>query len=1199
MRTWKLRVISVLTALCFLVPCLCSFVYAVEMPARTIRVGYFDFDGYHMTDASGARSGYGYEYLQEMAKFTNWQYTYVDCSWAEAQDLLERGEIDILTSAQKTEERLHKFDFSDYSIGQSNAILTVRSDNLTISANDYEAMDGIRIGLLQGNSRNAELESYSKTKAFSYTPVLFESTEDLTAALSSGTVDAILTSNLRRIYNERIIAEFAPSPYYVMVQKGDTDLLREVNYALEQIGIDNPNFALSMYQKYYRVSGSTGFAFTDAERRYLEDHRTVKLVLPPDTAPMVYESNGICCGIVPDILRKLGKLAGLDVSISATKTFDEFSLAMEDPTVDGFGFVHEDLSLAESMNVRLTSSFMTLNYSLLYPAEVSMHLDAVGTIAQSNLARTYLSHRYPATSIRSFPDYESCFAALENGEIDSTIVNTYVAQWMVQESQTHALQSTMLSGVSRELCLGIPYRDDNSLFSILNKAANSLPSESVDEIVTRHITAQVVELTFWEYLTRNPMIFMLLITGAFLLICGLLLVFMQYRFRSRQRLLYSEAVRFGTLVCDAYDQVMELNLLTNSWETLHVADGQLVRDAQKISANWFNNMEYRVHPEDFETFKKFASPERMKQLVSDMEISNFECRFRQADGSYRWYDILLQGLLPDKKHRCNVMLYSRDIQALKQEEAVQRTQLLEALESAQRASAAKGSFMSRISHEIRTPLNAIIGFLGIAKKHAQEPVRVCESMEKASFAAKHLLTLVNDVLDMSTIENGTLKLSEDPFSFHTLITSLVSIFYAQAERKQVRFVVIMEDVIEETLCGDAMRLNQILMNLLSNAVKFTPAGGTVTLKISRALRREQQIYLRFSVMDTGIGMSQAFLERIGTPFEQADASIGQRFGGTGLGVSITKNLTTLMQGVMTISSREGEGSTFTVELPFRLTPEEPSGSSAKVRFNSIHALVVDADASISEYEAVLLRNCGVDCISACGGQAAIAQIAKRHREDQPAFDICLLDWRMSDLSGQEMIREIRAVAGDSMPIVVVADYDCTKIEQEARDAGAVLFVAKPLFQSTVLDLLVNLYGKYEVDPLPATFSEVQPKLQGKRVILAEDNALNMEIAVELLQDFGIQADQAVNGEAALQRYLAAEAGTYDGIILDVQMPVMDGYAAAREIRASGKPDAKTIPILAMTANAFAEDIAASLAAGMNDHIAKPIDVSQMQSILDT
>ena len=512
--------------------------------------------------------------------------------------------------------------------------------------------------------------------------------------------------------------------------------------------------------------------------------------------------------------------------------------------------------------------------------------------------------------------------------------------------------------------------------------------------------------------------------------------------------------------------------------------------------------------------------------------------------------------------------------------------LQDALLVAQKANDAKRDFLSRMSHEIRTPMNAIIGMSAVAFNYLDDKKRTADCLSKITFSSKHLLMLLNDVLDMSKIENGKLNIRQELFDLKNLVTSLADINYGLATAKGLAFEIVISGFKDELLLGDSMRVNQILLNLLSNAIKFTPKGGSVRLEIRMLRSASDKIWLRFIVKDSGIGMKKEFLEHLYEPFEQADNGIARKYGGTGLGMAITKNLVAIMDGTIEVESQEGAGTTFMVDLPFGVSKVDKKTAA---EMEEMRVLVVDDDNDTCEHAAVLLKGMGVNVDWALNGFEAIEKVRSACEDDGRCYDVCFIDWCMPELDGIETARRMRRYVGPDVLIIIISAYDWSSIEEQAKAAGVNAFIAKPFFASNLYNMLLTVSRKPELG-----FSAVGNKetydFGGKKVLLVEDNELNMEIASELLKFVNLQVEHAENGKVAVNIFRNSKEKEYALIFMDIQMPLMNGYDAARCIRSSEHPAAGTIPIIAMTANAFNDDVQAAFDAGMNGHLAKPIDV---------
>ena len=498
-----------------------------------------------------------------------------------------------------------------------------------------------------------------------------------------------------------------------------------------------------------------------------------------------------------------------------------------------------------------------------------------------------------------------------------------------------------------------------------------------------------------------------------------------------------------------------------------------------------------------------------------------------------------------------------------------------------------------MSHDIRTPMNAIVGFTALAVTHIDQRDLVEEYLKKIMTSGNHLLSLINDILDMSRIESGKMHLEESPSSLPDILHGLRSIIQSDIHAKQLEFCIDAVDVIDEEICCDKLRLNQLLLNLLSNAVKYTPAGGTVSMRIvQKPTAPEGFASYEFHVRDTGIGMSQEFISKIFEPFERERNSTISGIQGTGLGMAITKNIIDMMNGTITVESEQGVGTEFVVSLTFRLCGGEREPQTIPELMGR-RALVVDDDFNTCDSVSYMLQQIGMRAEWTLSGREAVLRTRQAvMRGDN--YCVYVIDWLLPDLNGVEIARRIRKEIGENVPIIVLTAYDWSDIEEEARAAGVTSFCSKPLFLSELRRCLRSIVEAEE--PAPETVSIGSGTYTG-RILLAEDNELNREIAQAILEEAGFTLEIAENGQIAVDMVRRSAPGYYRLVLMDIQMPVMDGYSAAKAIRALDNADHASLPILAMTANAFEEDKQAAIRCGMNGHIAKPINIAKLLETL--
>ena len=504
----------------------------------------------------------------------------------------------------------------------------------------------------------------------------------------------------------------------------------------------------------------------------------------------------------------------------------------------------------------------------------------------------------------------------------------------------------------------------------------------------------------------------------------------------------------------------------------------------------------------------------------------------------------------------------------------------------------RANLLRSVSHDIRTPMNAIIGFTSLAATHIDNREQVLDYLKKTATASQHLLSLINDVLDMSRIESGKVSLELRPVHLPELVHDLRDIIQSSITAKRISLFIDMVDVEDEDVVADPMRLNQIMLNILSNAIKFTPVGGMITLRIvQKQTAPHGSVDYEFHIRDTGIGMSSAFQEHIFEQFAREETSTVSKIQGTGLGMAITKNLVDMMGGSISVESEPGKGSEFTVSLRFPISGEQAVPQRIP-QLEGLRALVADDDTNTCLNVSKMLRMIGMRSDWTTSGHEAVVR-TQDAIEQGDGFDVFIIDWMIPDLNGLEVVRRIRKLIGSNTPIIILTAYDWADVEVEAKAAGVTAFCAKPLFMSELRRILAEPF-------LPAEAAEQTEKtadFAGKRLLVVEDNALNREIAVTMLEEGGFEVDTAENGKVAVDKVRESAPGYYDLVLMDIQMPIMDGYAAARAIRALPDAEKAGLPIVAMTANAFDEDRQNAEKAGMNGHLSKPFDMQQLLTML--
>ena len=597
-------------------------------------------------------------------------------------------------------------------------------------------------------------------------------------------------------------------------------------------------------------------------------------------------------------------------------------------------------------------------------------------------------------------------------------------------------------------------------------------------------------------------------------------------------------------------------------------------------------------------FLKFIDPEHIRDGLRKEKILVY--RYLVARGEKEYYEMIRAAGVRHADDASGgiheIGLGLTVIDAEMREDLARQQALSDALDNAQQANRAKTAFLSNMSHEIRTPMNAIIGLDNIAYNDPETPEKTKEYLKKIGSSAEHLLTLINDILDMSRIESGRLTLRNEEFSFQKLLEAINTMFSSQASDRGIDYQCHISGEVDDYYIGDNMKLRQVLINILGNAMKFTPEGGKVELHVQRKAQYEGQTVLSFTISDTGIGMSEEFLPHIFDAFSQEDSSTTSKYGSSGLGLAITRNIVEMMNGNIQVTSEKGKGSTFAVTVTLGdSVRNEADESIEEIHPEDMTVLVVDDDPIACEHAKLVLEKAGIAADTVSSGKEAVEIVKLRHARRNP-YNLILVDWKMPEMDGVETVRQMRAVIGHESAIIILTAYRWDDVFDEAVQAGVDSFIPKPLFATAVMEEFRDALKRKAT---AAKDSVHKADLKGRKILLAEDVEINAEIMTMVLQAREMEADTAQNGRIAVEKFESHEAGYYDAILMDMRMPEMDGLEATRRIRSMDRSDAKTIPIIALTANAFDEDVQRSLQAGLNAHLSKPVQPESLYETLES
>lgn len=890
-----------------------------DTPQPTLRVGFYAYTGYHIMDKDGHRSGYSYEVLQRIAQYENVKFEYLgyDCDANEAADMLERGEIDLLPTLRMTPERAERFAFSSEPISNLATMLTVKAGNRSIVAGNYETYNGMTVGMSRrGNGRNQSFINYAAEHGFTYTPIYFDTDEELSLALRTGVITAAVSNRLRKTNNEWIIDTFDPQDCYIAVRKDDSATLQLVNDALTKMDRDDPAWRTTLFDKYNKnIHTSNKLYLTAAEENYIAAHNadgtTFQVLVNPDLYPYSYlDEDGCPTGIMVDLFKLVADRAQLHYSFLAPASRSEYRTMLDSGDADFVIDFSDDYSMAEDYGYQLTNSYLSAEFSWVMLRSHSGGLHKVIVPDNFNSDSLEMPGLPDISNVKYAASFDDCLAAVRSGDVDACYTYTYQAERAIFDDKYNELRA-MLSDERRSFCIGVRADHDVLLLSVLNKSVDSLTRADVVALTNKYINLGQQEFSLVRLTYQYPLFVVLIV------LCVII-----------------------TNVC----------------------------------------------------------------VVLSMRARRF-----------------------------------RDLTEA-------------ALHRAEEASTAKTEFLSNMSHDIRTPINGIMGMLDIAEENFEDQARVRDCLTKMRGAASHLLSLVNDVLDMSKIESGSMKLLNNPFDLRVLLQACCDIVEGQIIERKLTFSKQIGPFWHPYLVGSELHVRQVLINILSNAVKYTPDGGTIRFCAKETLYEEGLVHLRMEITDNGIGMSEEFLQHIFEPFTQEQRSSRTHYKGTGLGMAITKKLVDQMHGSLDVESEPGKGSTFIVRLSLPVDPtphpvaaQQPAKQEETPTLAGLHLLLAEDNELNSEIAVTLLEAEGAKITAVTNGREALE--AMQHAAPH-TYDAVLMDVMMPEMNGLEATRCIRAFEGvgpdEGTPIIAMTANVFADDVRACLDSGMNSHVGKPL-----------------------------------------------------------------------------------------------------------------------------------------------------------
>ena len=1066
-------------------------VSAAAQDEETVRVGYYENEVFEEGAREGAvKTGYAYEYYQKISEYTGWRYEYEYGEFGDLYQMLLDGKIDLLAGLARTEERGSIIGYPDAAMGNETYNLVKHDDDDEITA-DPATLSGRKIGVLDSAMADA-LRDYLNGSGVRAEVVTFRDYEPLFAAFDKHEVD-VLAAEGDGAYgrsNAELLCAFGSLNYYLCVSRSRPDLLRKLNAAQSELAADEPNYVNALKGRYYPVSISSR-VFSGPEREWLDSHDELRVGYLNNYIPYSYtdgsgEVTGVVKDIVPQMLDELD-IDDLSVSYESFENYDDMTAALGEGRIDTAFPVGGGLYYSEENGILQSGPVVSAATELVFRGAFSEDKTKHFAVNENNRMQYYfVKTHYPDAEITAYPSIDACLKAVMDGKAGCTTLNGLRADDILRNSRYSGL-SLLQTTYDDDRCFGVQTGNEG-LLKLLNRGINVLGADYAQNLAY-HYTDQLYTYSLTDMIRDNAVLFGLMILAVAGIIIGFLV---RDRKRSSREIKDKENARKELEEVNA--KLVEQQTRREQQDKMITALASDYRCVYHVDLDNDDAVCYRADPNDQEQtpegvhfpylerftwyaenyvaesyrdgFLTFIDPEHIRKALETEPIIAYRYLVKRSGREY--YEMIRMAGVRHAKNRDDHIVHAVGLGLTvidtEMRDTMARNQaLIEALGTAEEASKAKTAFLSNMSHEIRTPMNAIIGLDSLALSNDEIPDETREYLEKINESASHLLSLINDILDMSRIESGRLVLHREEFSIREMLDRINTMVMAQCADKGLHYECNVSEDISDCYIGDDMKLRQVLINILSNAVKFTDPPGDVTLSIERTAEYEDHSSIRFRIKDTGVGMDKTFIPRIFDPFTQEDSSRNSKYGSTGLGMAITKSIVELMNGTISVESEKGAGTEFTVVVT--LTNSE-----------SGHA---DEDAG----------------------------------------------------------NDVRKTGG------------------------------------------------------PA-------ELKGRHILMAEDVIVNAEIMKKIIQAGEAEIDHAENGKAALDMFRNSPAGYYDAILMNIRMPEMDGLEAAQAIRALDRPDAGTVPIIALTANAFDEDVQRSLQAGMNAHLSKPIEPERLYRTLE-
>lgn len=1171
-----------------------AYAFNVGTHSDTMRVGFFYMPGYNEIMDNGVYSGYGYEMTEYISQLTSWDVEYVgyDKSLDELLAMLKKGEIDLITGVDYTRDIKRDFEVSNFDIGNAPYILSVRSNDERFYDNNYSEWPLITVGYYLYDDIVKQFMTFAEANNIQYELKQFKYIPDCDY-FANESIDAFISSGYRNVNfnNERIVGYFGEEYRYIIAQKGNVDLISEIDDAIETVLRYDPDLFSKLRKKYYKTDNGEAVKFTLEEREYINNvsDETITGIVYGELAPFYYYSGGELTGIIPEYIARIKEVSGLNIEIVSYDNHNAYINAIKLGNAQlCLDFVNL-FNASTQYDVRMTQPYISYTSSVLTREGKRVNNNRIAILNPLQVSLEYNNDNVKGRELIYYSEIEKCFESVLNNETEAAYIPAYSAKAYLDSNKYSNLKYEIMSNDPFSFSIAVINEKDILLANILSKCIYYVGDAVIQEMLVAEIgNVSARDLSFIDFLRIHSWLAWLLAIAILLALAMFVaLLFRSYKHKQEALFLnqateqYNSILATNIMVIEMINHDNNVNFYSYRYDSSN-SEQKVIREQMNVEE--LRRLVSLIHPDDNVLIKDIIAADNFIEIIkSDRNIYK-EIRVAYKEDDKNYYHIGLTVSYVNSPSGDKLLMLFKDIDSAKKDEEEKRYTLQMALDTARSYGNFRNTFLSQITHDLRTPMNAIIGMTTIAQLNINDQNKVEECLDTISNSSNHLIALLNDILDVTRIETGRFTFNQKRIRIKRVLKNSIEMLTKRAKDNNIELIVDDSNVIHDHILADETRLEQIFGNLISNAIKYSDKDNKVEIFLKETTSsNDNEFYYEFVVKDYGIGMSPETLENLYTPFERGEEA---KFAeGTGLGMTITKSIIEAMGGIITVSSELNKGTTFTVNLSFSDETINSLSSASEVAGKT--ALVITANNQVRDLLCAIFEEGNMKCVTM--EEFEISDIFI----DNEFFIIATYFDESIDEEGKKLSK-IRNVVGKETIICAVTDNDLKIVSSFVKEFRIDGFVSLKNCKDELIRLITDSIDSKKMSKK----IKIESTLNGKRALIVEDVDINAIFAKAISEMKGLTTEIATNGKEAIDMLESSADNYYDIVFMDLHMPVMDGFTAVSFIRHSGRNYLKKIPIIAMSANTFPEDILKCKKVGMNDYISKPIDVNIFSEITE-